>query len=106
MGLTYAAYAFCATLLRFLMTNSRTPRRQHVRGCKLFFRLEKERQKLLDIDVTPKLLAAKPGRSTRRILTRLRRALMTREVPLTVPGEASGGDEGYRLSERILSSCV
>jgi RNA polymerase sigma-32 factor len=59
---TYAAYWIRACILQFIMTNSRLVSIAHTRaGRKLFFRLEKERRKLLEdgFDVTPKLLAAR-----------------------------------------------
>jgi hypothetical protein len=58
---SYAAYWIRACILRFLMTNSRLVHVGNTRaGRKLFFRLEKERQKLLaeGIDPTPKLLTS------------------------------------------------
>jgi RNA polymerase sigma-32 factor len=103
---TYAAYWIRAYVLRFLMTNSRLIHVGNTRaGRKLFFRLEKERQKLLaaGIDVTPKLLAAKLD-VDEKDLDEVRRHLESREVPFDPrPGESSGGDEGYALSERISS---
>ena len=59
---SYAAYWIRAYILRFLMTNARLIHVGNTRaGRKLFFRLERERQKLLaaGFDPTPKLLAAK-----------------------------------------------
>jgi len=102
---TYAAYWIRAYVLRFLMTNSRLIHVGNTRaGRKLFFRLEKERQKLLaaGIDVTPKLLAAKLD-VDEKDLDEVRQHLESREVPFDPrPGESSG-DEGYALSERISS---
>jgi RNA polymerase sigma-32 factor len=101
---TYAAYWIRAYVLRFLMTNSRLIHVGNTRaGRKLFFRLEKERQKLLaaGIDVTPKLLAAKLE-VDEKDLDEVRQHLESREVPFDPrPGESTGGDEGYALSERI-----
>jgi RNA polymerase sigma-32 factor len=101
---TYAAYWIRAYVLRFLMTNSRLIHVGNTRaGRKLFFRLEKERQKLLaaGIDVTPKLLAAKLD-VDEKDLEEVRQHLEAREVPFDPrPGESSGGDEGYSLSERL-----
>jgi RNA polymerase sigma-32 factor len=101
---TYAAYWIRAYVLRFLMTNQRLIHVGNTRaGRKLFFRLEKERQKLIaaGIDVTPKLLAAKLE-VDEKDLDEVRRHLESREVPFDPrPGEASGGDDGYALSERI-----
>src|SRR6188472_2947852 len=103
---TYAAYWIRAYVLRFLMTNSRLIHVGNTRaGRKLFFRLEKERQKLLaaGIDVTPKLLAAKLD-VDEKDLDEVRRHLESREVPFDPqPGQTTGGDEGYALSERISS---
>ena len=103
---TYAAYWIRAYVLRFLMTNSRLIHVGNTRaGRKLFFRLEKERQKLLaaGIDVTPKLLAAKLDVDEKE-LDEVRRHLESREVPFDPqPGQTTGGDEGYPLSERISS---
>jgi RNA polymerase sigma-32 factor len=100
---TYAAYWIRAYVLRFLMTNSRLIHVGNTRaGRKLFFRLEKERQKLLaaGIDVTPKLLAAKLD-VDEKDLDEVRQHLESREVPFDPrPGESSA-DEGYALSERI-----
>jgi RNA polymerase sigma-32 factor len=59
---SYAAYWIRAYVLRFLMTNARLIHVGNTRaGRKLFFRLEKERQRLLaaGFDPTPKLLAAR-----------------------------------------------
>jgi RNA polymerase sigma-32 factor len=100
---TYAAYWIRAYVLRFLMTNSRLIHVGNTRaGRKLFFRLEKERQKLIaaGIDVTPKLLAAKLD-VDEEDLNEVRAHLESREVPFDPrPGDA-GGDEGYALSERL-----
>jgi RNA polymerase sigma-32 factor len=100
---TYAAYWIRAYVLRFLMTNQRLIHVGNTRaGRKLFFRLEKERQKLLaaGIDVTPKLLAAKLD-VDEQDLDEVRRHLESREVPFDPrPGESTS-DEGYALSERI-----
>jgi RNA polymerase sigma-32 factor len=101
---TYAAYWIRAYVLRFLMTNSRLIHVGNTRaGRKLFFRLEKERQKLLaaGIDVTPKLLAAKLD-VDEKDLDEVRRHLESREVPFDPrPGESARDDEGYALSERL-----
>jgi RNA polymerase sigma-32 factor len=100
---TYAAYWIRAYVLRFLMTNSRLIHVGNTRaGRKLFFRLEKERQKLIaaGIDVTPKLLAAKLD-VDEKDLDEVRRHLESREIPFDPrPGDPAG-DEGYALSERI-----
>lgn len=100
---TYAAYWIRAYVLRFLMTNSRLIHVGNTRaGRKLFFRLEKERQKLIaaGIDVTPKLLAAKLD-VDEKDLNEVRAHLESREVPFDPrPGDPAG-DEGYALSERV-----
>jgi len=100
---SYAAYWIRAYVLRFLMTNQRLIHVGNTRaGRKLFFRLEKERQKLIaaGIDVTPKLLAAKLD-VDEQDLDEVRRHLESREVPFDPrPGESTS-DEGYALSERI-----
>lgn len=59
---TYAAYWIRAYILHYIQTNARLVSIANTRaGRKLFFRLEKERQKLLSegFDPTPKLLAAR-----------------------------------------------
>src|SRR6266851_759883 len=59
---TYAAYWIRAYVLQFIMTNARLVSIAHTRaGRKLFFRMEKERRKLVEegFDATPKLLAAR-----------------------------------------------
>jgi len=99
---TYAAYWIRAYVLRFLMTNSRLIHVGNTRaGRKLFYRLEKERQKLLaaGIEVTPKLLAAKLDVDEKE-LDEVRQHLESREVPFD-PGPARDGEEAYGLSERI-----
>ena len=99
---SYAAYWIRAYLLKFLMTNSRLIHVGNTRaGRKLFFRLEKERQKLLaaGFDPTPKLLAAKLDVSEDD-LEEVGRHLDSREVSFD-PRGASDADEGYSLSERI-----
>lgn len=59
---TYASYWIRAHILQFIMTNARLVSIAHTRaGRKLFFRLEKERRKLMSegFDATPKLLASR-----------------------------------------------
>jgi RNA polymerase sigma-32 factor len=105
---TYAAYWIRAYVLRFLMTNSRLIHVGNTRaGRKLFFRLEKERQKLLaaGIEVTPKLLAAKLDVDERE-LDEVRKHLESRELSLDPRGGADGEDEAYPLSERVASPGV
>ena len=99
---SYAAYWIRAYLLKFLMTNSRLIHVGNTRaGRKLFFRLEKERQKLLaaGFDPTPKLLAAKLDVSEHD-LEEVGRHLDSREVSFD-PRGTTDSDEGYSLSERI-----
>ena len=99
---SYAAYWIRAYLLKFLMTNSRLIHVGNTRaGRKLFFRLEKERQKLLaaGFDPTPKLLAAKLD-VTEHDLEEVGRHLDSREVSFD-PRGTTDTDEGYSLSERI-----
>jgi RNA polymerase sigma-32 factor len=102
---TYAAYWIRAYVLRFLMTNSRLIHVGNTRaGRKLFFRLEKERQKLLaaGFEPTPKLLAAKLDVDERE-LDEVRQHLESREVSIDPRGSTDSGDETYALSERIPS---
>jgi RNA polymerase sigma-32 factor len=99
---TYAAYWIRAFVLKFLMTNSRLIHVGNTRaGRKLFFRLEKERQKLMaaGFEPTPKLLAAKLD-VDEKDLDEVRQHLESREVPLD-PRGGGGDDDGYSLSERI-----
>jgi RNA polymerase sigma-32 factor len=104
---TYAAYWIRAYVLRFLMTNSRLIHVGNTRaGRKLFFRLEKERQKLAaaGVEVTPKLLAAKLD-VDEEDLAEVSRHLDSREVAFD-PRESRGGDgegEGLPLTEKIAS---
>jgi RNA polymerase sigma-32 factor len=100
---SYAAYWIRAFVLKFLMTNSRLIHVGNTRaGRKLFFRLEKERQKLLALgfEPTPKLLAAKLEVDEKE-LEDVRRHLDSREVPLEPRGRGGEGDEGYALAEKI-----
>jgi RNA polymerase sigma-32 factor len=105
---TYAAYWIRAYVLRFLMTNSRLIHVGNTRaGRKLFFRLEKERQKLLaaGVELTPKLLAAKLD-VDEEDLAEVSRHLDSREVAFD-PRESRGGDgadEGLPLTEKIASA--
>ena len=101
---TYAAYWIRAYVLRFLMTNSRLIHVGNTRaGRKLFFRLEKERQKLIatGFEPTPKLLAAKLD-VDEADLAEVSRVLDAREVALDPLVPRGGGDgDGIPLSERI-----
>ena len=100
---TYAAYWIRAYVLKFLMTNSRLIHVGNTRaGRKLFFRLEKERQKLLaaGFEPTPKLLAAKLDVDERE-LDEVRQHLESREVSIDPQG--SSDEETFPLAERIAS---
>jgi RNA polymerase sigma-32 factor len=96
---SYAAYWIRAYVLRFLMTNARLIHVGNTRaGRKLFFRLERERQKLLaqGFDPTPKLLAAKLDVDEADLIE-VSGHLASREVSL----EPRPDDEGISLSERL-----
>jgi len=96
---TYAAYWIRAYVLRFLMTNARLIHVGNTRaGRKLFFRLERERQKLLaaGFDPTPKLLAAKLDVDEADVVE-VSGHLASREVSL----DPRPDDEGVSLSERL-----
>jgi RNA polymerase sigma-32 factor len=96
---TYAAYWIRAYVLRFLMTNSRLIHVGNTRaGRKLFFRLEKERQKLLaaGFEPTPKLLAAKLDVPEADVIE-VAGHLASREVSI----EPRPDDDGMGLSERL-----
>ena len=100
---SYAGYWIRAYVLKFLMTNSRLIHVGNTRaGRKLFFRLERERQKLVaaGFEPTPKLLAAKLD-VDERDLDEVGRHLDSREVSFDPQGSATDSDEGYSLSERI-----
>jgi RNA polymerase sigma-32 factor len=103
---TYAAYWIRAYVLRFLMTNSRLIHVGNTRaGRKLFFRLEKERQKLLasGFEITPKLLAAKLD-VDEEDLAEVSQVLDAREVSLDpLSPHGGGGEEGLPLAEKIGS---
>ncbi|HEY2900835.1 MAG TPA: sigma-70 family RNA polymerase sigma factor [Polyangia bacterium] len=99
---SYAAYWIRAYVLKFLLTNSRLIHVGNTRaGRKLFFRLEKERQKLLaaGIEVTPKLLAAKLDVNEKE-LDEVRQHLESREVSIE-PRQGADGEGTYSLAERI-----
>jgi RNA polymerase sigma-32 factor len=102
---TYAAYWIRAYVLRFLLTNSRLIHVGNTRaGRKLFFRLEKERQKLLaaGFEPTPKLLAAKLDVDEKE-LDEVRQHLDSREVSIDPGGTGDRGDDAYPLAERIAT---
>ena len=96
---SYAAYWIRACILRFLMTNSRLIHVGNTRaGRKLFFRLEKERQKLLaeGIDPTPKLLASRLE-VNEADLAEVSAHLASHEVSL----EPQPDEDGVPLAEKI-----
>jgi RNA polymerase sigma-32 factor len=96
---SYAAYWIRAYVLRFLMTNARLIHVGNTRaGRKLFFRLERERQKLLaaGFDPTPKLLAAKLNVDEADVVE-VSGHLASREISL----DPRPDDEGVPLAERI-----
>jgi RNA polymerase sigma-32 factor len=100
---SYAAYWIRAYVLKFLMTNSRLIHVGNTRaGRKLFFRLERERQKLMagGFEPTPKLLAAKLD-VDEHDLDEVSRHLDSREISFDPPASGTDGEEGYSLSERI-----
>jgi len=102
---TYAAYWIRAYVLRFLMTNSRLIHVGNTRaGRKLFYRLEKERQKLVagGFEPTPKLLAAKLDVSEEDV-AEVSRHLGSREVSIDPLGPVGGDEGGLPLSEKISS---
>jgi RNA polymerase sigma-32 factor len=99
---SYAAYWIRAYVLKFLMTNSRLIHVGNTRaGRKLFYRLERERQKLIasGFDPTPKLLAAKLDVDEGDVIE-VSRHLDSREISLE-PRGGSGEDEGYSLAEKL-----
>jgi RNA polymerase sigma-32 factor len=96
---SYAAYWIRAMILRFLMTNARLIHVGNTRaGRKLFFRLEKERQKLLaaGYEPTTKLLAAKLDVAEDDVIE-VAGHLASREVSL----EPRPDEDGVGLAERI-----
>jgi RNA polymerase sigma-32 factor len=96
---SYAAYWIRAMILRFLMTNARLIHVGNTRaGRKLFFRLEKERQKLLaaGFEPTPKLLAAKLDVAEADVIE-VAGHLASREVSL----EPRPDDDGVGLADKL-----
>jgi RNA polymerase sigma-32 factor len=96
---SYAAYWIRAYILKFLMTNARLIHVGNTRaGRKLFFRLERERQKLLaaGFDPTPKLLAAKLDVDEADV-EEVSAHLASREISL----DPRPDDEGIALEERL-----
>ena len=96
---SYAAYWIRAYILRFLMTNARLIHVGNTRaGRKLFFRLERERQKLLaaGFDVSPKLLAAKLD-VNEHDLEEVSAHLASREVSF----DPRPDEDGIGLEERL-----
>ncbi len=101
---SYAAYWIRAYILKFLMTNARLIHVGNTRaGRKLFFRLEKERQKLLagGFDPTPKLLASKLDVDVKDV-EEVSAHLASREVSL----DPRPDDEGLPLEERLPGQAV
>src|SRR5262249_30768767 len=98
----HAADLVRAFLLRFLLTDSPPLQLRNTRaGRKLFFRLEKERQKLLaaGFEPTPKLLAAKLD-VDEKDLDEVRQHLESREVPFE-PRPGDGAEDTYSLAEKL-----
>jgi RNA polymerase sigma-32 factor len=96
---SYAAYWIRAYILRFLMTNARLIHVGNTRaGRKLFFRLERERQKLLaaGYEPTPKLLAAKLD-VDEKDLVEVAGHHASREVSI----EPRPDEEGISLTEKL-----
>jgi RNA polymerase sigma-32 factor len=96
---SYAAYWIRAYILKFLMTNARLIHVGNTRaGRKLFFRLERERQKLLagGFDPTPKLLAAKLDVAESDV-EEVSAHLAAREISI----DPRPDDEGIALEERL-----
>jgi RNA polymerase sigma-32 factor len=96
---SYAAYWIRAYILRFLMTNARLIHVGNTRaGRKLFFRLERERQKLLagGFEPTPKLLAARLEVDERE-LAEVAGHMASREVSI----EPRPDEEGINLAEKL-----
>ncbi len=96
---SYAAYWIRAYILKFLMTNARLIHVGNTRaGRKLFFRLERERSKLLaaGFDPTPKLLAAKLDVDVADV-EEVSAHLASREISL----DPRPDDEGIALEERL-----
>ena len=97
---SYAAYWIRACILRFLMTNARLIHVGNTRaGRKLFFRLERERQKLLaaGFEPTPKLLAAKLDVAESDVVE-VAGHLASREVSLEPRPDDEGGGIADKLS--------
>jgi RNA polymerase sigma-32 factor len=97
---TYAAYWIRAYILHFIMTNARLVNIAHTRaGRKLFFRLERERRKLLEagFDATPKLLAARLDVPESEVV-RLAPHIDTPEVSIDAPLH----DDGTPLAEGLV----
>ncbi len=100
---SYAAYWIRAYVLKFLMTNSRLIHVGNTRaGRKLFFRLERERQKLIasGFEPTPKLLAAKLD-VNEQDLAEVGRHLDSREISFDPMASGGDGETRYSLSERL-----
>jgi RNA polymerase sigma-32 factor len=96
---SYAAYWIRAYILRYLMTNARLIHVGNTRaGRKLFFRLEKERQKLLaaGFEPTTKLLAAKLDVAESDVIE-VSAHLASREVSL----EPRPDEDGIGLADKL-----
>jgi RNA polymerase sigma-32 factor len=102
---SYAAYWIRAMILRFLMTNARLIHVGNTRaGRKLFFRLEKERQKLLaaGFEPTTKLLAAKLDVAEADVIE-VAGHLASREVSIDPRPDEEGGGIAERISGKESS---
>ncbi len=103
---SYAAYWIRAFILRFLMTNTRMVHVGNTRaGRKLFYRLEKERQRLLasGFEPTPRLLAAKLDVDEQE-LTEVARHLDSREVSFEAPASRGDDESGPSVGEGLASA--
>jgi len=95
---SYAAYWIRACILRFLMTNSRLIHVGNTRaGRKLFFRLEKERQKLIAEGIDPRPSCWQPGWKWMNLTAEVSAHLASREVSL----EPRPDEDGVPLAEKI-----
>lgn len=99
---TYARHWIRAYVLHFLLVNARQVHVGSTRvGRKLFFRLERERQKLLaaGFEASPRLLAARLDLDEQEVEAAAGH-LDSTEVPL----ESAGTPDGVPLAERIPSA--
>lgn len=98
---SYAQYWIRAMILRFLLDNFRMVRLGSTRaGRKLFFQLQKERDRLIQqgIDPTTKVLADRLGVSEKDVHDVDQHM---RAPALSFHGPAGGGDEGRSLAEVV-----